>query len=201
MLKTATPDATGSPQRWFPAGTLIQTDDGPKPIETVTTETHVAVFQESYAKPVAVSTRQSGPHSDDSVGVWFPRFTIGNATPICLPKDMQILLAEYELTEFVDTPYFTILARDLVGHWGVKVGPAPQPPSFALHFEGDTFLNIEGHAYVRLDGRDTQLEADEEGFVEVCGERILNLSGDLLCAYLECIDAQPQDNGAMSLAV
>lgn len=196
MSAPATPDGTGSPVRWFPEGTLIQTDEGPRPIETVTTQTRAVVFQESFAQPIAVEQRQNQPHQSDNLGAWIPRFTIGNARPLCLPLDTEILLAEYELSEFVDTPYFTLLARDLVGHWGIKKGPVPQADaaSFALHFAEDVFVNIEGHSYVRLTGRDNHLVADQEGFIEVSGERILKLSGDLLGAYLECIDDQSKNN-------
>ena len=175
----------------FPAGTMIETSRGPRPIESIDSGTLVSIFQESFASPVRVEKRMGWPKTTDCsryvLPVHIPRFTIGNTTPLILQQEMRVLFADYALTESVGPPYLTIRVADLVGNWGVDfVRPEPKE-MYSLHFEDDVILNIEGHTFVHVPGIRSQTVHDDEGFAYFSNEKVLNLSGEQVEAYLESL--------------
>lgn len=149
----------------FTPGTLIETPEGPRPVETLGIGDTV-VTADHGPQPLRWIGRQRVPARGRHAPVFVPGGPLGNRRPLLLSPQHRILLSDPRLAPHFDTSEVLAPAKGFVGHIGIRRAPLVEVDYFHLLFDRHEVLFANGLAVESLYLPDVR-RLDEDAALEL----------------------------------
>ncbi|APE43897.1 hypothetical protein BOO69_11130 [Sulfitobacter alexandrii] len=159
----------------FASGTLIETDKGPLPVESLCPG-QLALTRDGGLQPIAWIGATSVPAQGDLAPIVITRGTLGNDRDLVVSPQHAILLQDWRADFFFGQEEVLVRAKDLLGHDGVYRRPGGRVRYYHVLFDAHHLIRSEGLWTESLYPGDMTLHAVNEA----AGQEIRTLFPDLV---------------------
>lgn len=162
--------APGFPSTGILAGSLVETEAGWRPVETLAGGIRVATYDGGFRPVVRVERHHLWPAAE-AEAVHVPGGALDTCAGFSLLPGQHVYLTSAVVEEVLGAEGALVPAASLAGHAGITRAPLPRPTEvLSLHFAAEEIVYVNSGALVHCPAEGARRGVPQAGYFEVLAE-------------------------------